>query len=129
MANREITPADANKFWDYLQLNYPEISGQLSNWSLMNGAIVSFQPARMSNDDYIEYQRILYSWQIDNGFWEEITLITTEQKKVTFLRNSLIGLAPVNESTTLITVQNVIGGDTELLIPENITTLKNRLYI
>lgn len=42
--NREITPFDATKFWEYLQLEHPKISNQLSTRNLINGSIFSFNP-------------------------------------------------------------------------------------
>ena len=127
--NREITPHDANKFWEYLDAEYPKISAQLSNRALVEGSIVSFKPARMSDEEYAEYERIMYGWQIDNGFWEEITLTTSEQKKITFQRNSLHILRPSGDSATIISVDNNMCGMAEFLIPENMEVLKNRLYI
>ena len=39
--NKEITPMDAIKFWDYLQLEHPKISTQLSTRNLINGPFMA----------------------------------------------------------------------------------------
>ncbi len=127
--NREITPDAANKFWAYLEKEYPEISKQLSTRTLINGAIASFKPAKMSDEDYAEYERILYTWQIDNGFWEEITLTTSDGKELTILRSSIHTVQPSGDSSTLIAVDDNMGGMTQLLVPEDFITFKNRFYI
>jgi hypothetical protein len=127
--NREITPHDANKFWEYLEKEYPKISSQLSNRALVNGSIVSFKPARMSDEDYAEYERIMYTWQIQNGFWSEITIITSDNKELTILRDSIHSVQPSGDLCTLITVDDNMGGMTQLLVSENFITFKNRFYI
>ncbi len=129
MANREITPLHANKFWEYLEKEHPKIFNQLSNFALINGAIVSFKPARMSDEDFEEYERLLYRWQIDNGFWEEITLMKSDQTSVTFPRNAIIDFVMVNEFTTRIVLHGATGGICEILVPENMKALEKRLYV
>lgn len=129
MANKEITPTDADKFWDYLHSEYPEISNQLSNRALISGAIASFQPAKMSNEDYAEYQKILYTWQIDNGFWDEIMLITADQKQILFLRDSLKSVNPIDNFSCEIEIKEDIDTISKFVINENSEALKKRLYI
>ena len=68
---KEPTVRDAEKFWNSLQKEYPEIHNQLSTFAFINTSIVSFQPARMSNEDYAKYNQILRQWYIDNDFMED----------------------------------------------------------
>ena len=65
---KELTPNDANTFFNYLENEYPEINCQLRNYSFVNGSIVCFKPAKMTNEDYDKYNEILKKWLTDNGF-------------------------------------------------------------
>lgn len=65
---KSLTLADAEHFWEYLDKEHLHISIQLPSKAFVNDVIVSFQPARMKNEDYAEYQRILKQWLTDNGF-------------------------------------------------------------
>ena len=65
---KELTHEDASRFWDYLDKEHLHIYIQLPNKSFQGGEIISHKPARMSEKDYIEYERILKSWLGANGF-------------------------------------------------------------
>ena len=48
---KELTHLDAMKFWDYLDREYPELNVQLPSKAFHTGAIISFKPARMKQED------------------------------------------------------------------------------
>ncbi len=66
--SKELTIDDANRFLDFLREKYPEIFIQVSNTSLVNGSIIFFKPAKMSDEDYNKFNEILSNWYIENGF-------------------------------------------------------------
>ena len=88
-----------------------------------------FKPGRMSNEDYAEYERILYTWQIENGFWNEITLLTAEQGQITFFRNSFISSEPIDDSTCEISIREDLNTISKFVVKENSDAFKKRLYI
>ena len=65
---REPTIDDANNFLDFLRKEHPEIFVQMSNTSFVNGSIIFFKPAKMSDENYNKYTEILDNWYIENGF-------------------------------------------------------------
>jgi hypothetical protein len=64
----DVTPQDAMKFWSFIDKEHPEIGKQLPSRIIVNGAIVSFQPVYMTDDDYKTYQKLLDDWYVNNGF-------------------------------------------------------------
>lgn len=68
MVIKNLTQSDAKIFWHYLEQDFPEICSQLKNYSFLDQSIVSFQPRRMSDEDYAAYKKIKDDWLKDNGF-------------------------------------------------------------
>jgi hypothetical protein len=129
MANKELTIQDAQRFWDYFDSEYPDLSFQLKSKSFINGSIVSHQPAKMKDEDYIAYNRIMYAWQIENGFWDELAITTSNNEKITFLRTDMMALEPIDHNSISVTIKQESKGLETYTVLESIEAFKNRLYL
>ena len=130
----EVSPQDALKFWEHLEKKYPEIDSQLSTRTLVDSKIISFQPAKMSNDDYEIYNRILNRWLIENNFKPnepDYVYVSTNDEKgmaidtslITTVESEGVGLSKVfikNEDSDLIE---------SVTIKEEAEAFKKRAYL
>ena len=66
---KDLTIHDAENFWDFFMLNYPEIFNQLAPVKAFVGTTIwANKPAKMSESDYDTYNMVKDQWLKDNGF-------------------------------------------------------------
>jgi hypothetical protein len=131
---KEITHQDADKFWDYIAANYPEIDDQIVNRVFVNGSIVSFQPARMSDEDYNTYNRILIKWMGDNGFIEprrdEIyVFIPTGHVAMQIYTDSILKIISLPDNQCKIIYKDETEAAIEIIVNEDAEAIRKRAYI
>lgn len=129
-----MTVEYANEFWSHIAKNYPDIDRQLSNRALVNEAIISFQPARMSNEDYDTYNRILKQWLANNGFIpspqpDMIYVATNDSKAMGFDSINIVSLMAIDDELTEVIIKDENDINTNVIIKENIEDFKKRVYI
>lgn len=131
---KEITHLDADNFWNYLAANFPEIDSQLSNRAFVGTSIVSFQPARMSNEVYDTYNRILTKWLGDNGFVpptrDEIYVFVPETKtSMRIYVDSIEGIKPLTDKSSQISFKDEIEEVNVIIVNESAEEIRKRAYI
>ena len=68
---KALNRADAERFWQFFNKEHYSLRSKFpdnANVSLVNKEIVIFRPAKMSNEEFDQYETILKKWLTDNGF-------------------------------------------------------------
>lgn len=136
MYKKEITPVDADKFWNLFIAKHPDIADQFSGKALVNDAIVAFQPKVMTDESYSIYNRFLRRWYADNGYMEAqpdliyVSLNDDHNKTVMELDTSMIkSIEPANSLSISKVVIEGEGETKTIFIKMNFEELKKIVYI
>jgi len=131
---KDVTPAEADKFWELFNEKHPEIDAKLPpTRALINGSIFCNKPATMSEDEYNIFFKFLRKWYMDNGFINRepvsITVITADQKMATIISDSIMEIEPIDAFSTKVKYRESLDTVTEVVVNENSEVFKHRLNI
>jgi hypothetical protein len=136
MTNKEVTPAQADKFWEAFNLRHPDIDMQLPPTRLLiNGSIICNQPAKMPNEIYNIYFRFLKRWYMDNGYIEPendlVYVATNDMKGMAIDTSKIVSINPVDMETTKVVFDDINDNNERktVVIKENVDYFKKRVYI
>jgi len=134
MTEKQLSPHDANKFFDLLAKRHPEIDVQLPSKNLVDNSIVCFKPAKMKDDEYDIYVRFLKRWYMENGFIpfepDLVYVFTNDQKAMAIDTSSIISINRVDMEFTKVEIKEKDSEMTStIVIKEEKDQFKNRVYI